>query len=120
MPTVKKSWIFDKLQILLLKEEDLWVAQCLDHDVASQGPDIRGVLRAWEHAFFAQAMANIDAGMDPMENASAAPEFYWKKFDSGLRLSETIAVTGAAADELSPPPVRLNQRDGSAFRPKFK
>lgn len=104
---MEKTWTFDNLHILLLKEEDLWVAQCLDHDVAAQGASPWAALKAWQHAFFAQAMANIEIGQEPMVNADRAPEFYWTQFESGLRISETLAAAGAAADELAPPPVQV-------------
>ena len=74
--------------VLLLREENRWVAQCLEHDIAAQSDTIPGVKRAFAKAFVSQVAVNIRHGKKPLEDVPKAPDFYLDLFKKGERLAD--------------------------------
>jgi hypothetical protein len=76
------------VSVLLLREEDGWVAQCLEYDVAAQGKTITQVKTAFERTFVGQILVDVKAGRQPLEGVGQAPGFYWEKFEHAERLAD--------------------------------
>lgn len=74
-----------QLSALLRKEEDIWVLQCLDFDIAVQAGSIPDLVRDFERVINGHIMLDLQAGRRPLEDLPAAPDFYWDAFRSGLR-----------------------------------
>lgn len=60
------------LKVVIFKEADQWVAQCLDHDVCVQGPDLDTVRSRMEVALKAES---------PLDKLPKAPEHFFKMWD---------------------------------------
>ena len=84
------------LSVVLIKEhyeqKTLWVAQCLDYDVAAQGETIQEAKEAFGVAFSAQLAVYIDDNQNPLEMIPPAPQEYWDKFARGDRLADQIPI----------------------------
>jgi len=62
----------DELKVVVFQEGGLWVAQCLDHDVCAQGPDLETVHARLHVALTAE---------DNLESLPKAPEHFFKLWD---------------------------------------
>ena len=83
------------MRVLIMREEHMWVAQCLEHDIAAQGASLPEVKQAFAIAFAAQIAVALHYGQDPRDflgEFGRAPEFYWEKFSQAERLAEPIRV----------------------------
>jgi hypothetical protein len=77
-----------RLRILLFTEQDIWVAQCLDFDIAAQGKDISNALDSLERVFVGQMILDQKRGRKPLERISPAPEKYWNRFEKGTPIEK--------------------------------
>lgn len=75
-----------KLSVLLLKENNTWVAQCLEHDIAAQAKTIKDVKTAFEKTVTGQCFLDLQRGSDPLASIGPAPGFYRPLFDSAEKL----------------------------------
>jgi hypothetical protein len=68
----------EELKVVVFKEADTWVAQCLDHNVCVQGPDLETV-----HARMHVALT-VEENLGSLPSA---PEHFFKLWDrkSGFR-----------------------------------
>lgn len=65
------------MTVLLLKEGDQWVAQCLEHDIAAQGKEIDDALTAFAVIWRAQLLEDVNDGREPFSTSGPAPEHYF-------------------------------------------
>ena len=75
-----------KLSVLLLREGEVWVAQCLDHDIAAQGRTIAEAKEAFARTFAGQVAVDLYNKVAPLKGFAPAPAMYWDKFKQGERL----------------------------------
>lgn len=88
------------MRVLLLKEDGLWVAQCLEYDIAAQGPTVEAAKEAFVVAFAAQIVVALHHGEEPLATFGRAPQHYWDRFSKAQRLAEPIRIP----DPISIPP----------------
>ena len=70
------------LRIVIFKQEDMYVAQCLEHDIMVQGPDMDTVKERFE--------ATLELEGDDLDSIPAAPEAFQKMWDAGLTLESKV------------------------------
>ncbi|TCU77036.1 hypothetical protein EDE08_102580 [Bradyrhizobium sp. R2.2-H] len=75
----------DGLKVVVFKEAEQWVAQCLDHDVCVQGPDLETVRSRMHVALTAE---------DDLESLPKAPEHFFKLWDRKSGFSENGRTDG--------------------------
>ena len=51
--------IFFSLSVLLLQEDVIWVAQCLEKDIVAQGESISDAIKAFKHTLIGQIVLDI-------------------------------------------------------------
>lgn len=85
MKTAKRQF---SVQVLVLREGDVWVAQCLEYDIAAQGATLPEVKKALERTFIGQMMVDAHLGQEPLDNIPPAPREYWEKFEQGERICD--------------------------------
>lgn len=73
-----------ELNILLFKDCGVWIAQCLERDIAAQGETIKQALDEFGKMLAAEIAYALHKGVEPLSNLDQAPSFYWKQFDEGL------------------------------------
>jgi len=84
---MSRSFNFN-VSILLVREEDRWVAQCLDYDIAAQGRSLSDVKQAFAKMFIGQILVDLHHSVEPLSTFSRAPEKYWKQFEHAERLAD--------------------------------
>lgn len=55
------------LSVVLMWDEDRWVAQCLEYDIAAQGHSIDEARESFERIFFGQIKLDLARGRLPLE-----------------------------------------------------
>ena len=76
------------LHVLLVREGDVWVAQCLDYDIAAQGATISDAKEAFARTFGGQVAVDLHHKVEPLQGFGPAPQEYWDLFTSGERLAD--------------------------------
>jgi len=64
------------LSALLRKENDAWVLQCLDFDIAVEAGSIPELKKDFERVLNGHIMLDVQAGRRPLQNVPPAPEMY--------------------------------------------
>lgn len=77
-----------KLDVLFLKEGEVWVGQCLQHDIAAQGENLRDCVRALSSVLLGRVRAVSEGLIDhPFADIPPAPERYWERYRKAVKLS---------------------------------
>ncbi|HET6892734.1 MAG TPA: hypothetical protein VFH31_16640 [Pyrinomonadaceae bacterium] len=74
------------IRVLFIREGEAWVAQCLEHDIASQGRTLQEAEATFGRTFVGQIMLDVRRGKEPLRGISPAPRMYWRKFKEGIEL----------------------------------
>ena len=77
-----------KLSVLLLREGETWVAQCLEYDLAAQGKSLAEVKDAFAKTFCGQIMVDLHHAVEPLGSFAQAPKRYWYLFKNAERLAD--------------------------------
>lgn len=86
---MKPNQIQMSMNILLLKENGQWVAQCLQYDLAAQGPTIPEALENFECVLCGHVALDLEAGEDPLFDLDPAPNFYWQWYHKAEPLAKS-------------------------------
>lgn len=79
-----------KLSLLLFREGDWWVTQCLELDIASQGKGtMEDAIEEFWYTFIGQLKAAKNEGVDPFD-LPKAPANYWDAFDKATELHPKV------------------------------
>ena len=84
------------VRMLLLREPDHWVAQCIDFDIVGQGKSLRQAIAAFDRAVLGRFEIAKHLGVDPFANLPPAPESYRRMYDEGISLDRQVG-TGKSA-----------------------
>ena len=77
-----------EVQVLILRENESWIAQGLDYDITGHGKTLDDVLENFERTFVGQILLDMHHGQTPLGNIKKAPKFYWEKFSEAKPLAE--------------------------------
>src|SRR5947209_392090 len=77
-----------RIDILLLKEFDTWIAQGLHYDITGHGKNVDEALESFFRTAIGQIAIDIRAKEPPLGNIDRAPEFYWERFKAAMQLTE--------------------------------
>lgn len=80
------------MRVLLLKEDTVWVAQCLEYDIAAQGPTIAVAKDAFVRTFAAQIAVAFHHRDEPLATFEKAPTYYWNLFNKAECLADPIRI----------------------------
>lgn len=80
------------VSVLLLKERETWVAQCLEHDVAAQGDTIDEALDNFGAVFAGHVVLDLREGREPLVDVPQAPVEYWTRYKQGQKLAKTLPI----------------------------
>ena len=97
-------WLFrvrrtkvEKINVLIFREGEWWVAQCLEYDIAAQARTLNDLLYEFQRMFFGRIKMAETLGIDPFDDIPAAPAEYRKLFES----SQTVKVGFKPMDDIS-------------------
>lgn len=102
-----------RLRVLLRRERTMWVAQCLEHDIAAQGPNIREAQRAFLTTLAAQVRSDLDRGREPLRGIPPAPEEYFRAFELSVPVGEPLEEKVPTE---TPPAYQIDALQGREFR----
>lgn len=85
---MKSKTIIIRISVLLLQEENYWVAQGLEHDIAAQGESISEAKKAFKKTIIGQIILDVKDNLKPLEGIEEAPQIYWDIFKKAERLKE--------------------------------
>lgn len=77
-----------QVQVLILRENESWIAQGLDFDITGHGKTLDDVMENFERTFIGQILLDLHYGQKPLGNIRKAPRFYWQRFDEAKRFAE--------------------------------
>jgi hypothetical protein len=95
MPTIRETWDFPSqhidldvrnLQILIFREGQHLVAQCLQYDFAAQGKDFQEAAKNMVHTISTQVLLDTKDGVKPLSNIPKAPQEYWDAWVSASKV----------------------------------
>ncbi len=72
-----------KVRVLVMREHDAWVSQCLEYDLGGEGATMDEAMRSSLQAILAQATLDRVLGKAPLQQVPKAPERFWSIYDSG-------------------------------------
>jgi len=82
------------VSVLLCKEfhaeGSLWVAQCLEYDIAAQGKTMKTAVQAILQALREQADRDTEAGRKPFADFEKAPKDFWNQFESAEAIPSEV------------------------------
>ena len=74
------------LSVLLIKDNNVWSAQCLEHNIAAQGTTTQEALLEFTRTVAGELTLRAEQGKEGLADIPRAPEFYWKMFGASDRL----------------------------------
>ena len=80
------------MRVLILKEEAVFVAQCLEYDITAQGQTVVEAQDAFVRVFAAQIAVALRHGEEPLAAFERAPDYYWERFNEAQRLADPIRI----------------------------
>ena len=81
-----------RLDVLVTKEADWWVAQCLQYDLAAQAKTLADLRYAFERALVAHVVVSLEKKVEPFDSLPSAPRKYWDAWERALPVeTERIA-----------------------------
>lgn len=83
---------FMKMSVLVMKEGDWWVAQCLEYDIAAQAKSLHDLQFEFQRIIVAHIVISLENKLKPFEHLPAAPDEYWKKYEKDSVRLETGKV----------------------------
>lgn len=85
---MKRRNIIIRISVLLLQEENYWVAQCLEYDIAAQGKSISEAKKSFEKTIIGQIVLDLKDNLKPLNSIKKAPQMYFDMFKKAERLKE--------------------------------
>lgn len=93
-----------KLDVVVFKRDEWWVAQCLQYDIGAQAFTVDNVLYEFQRSVVGHLAICLQHGKQPFEGLDAAPEIYWNKFNSASTdLATRAPAFSSPAPALTPP-----------------
>lgn len=71
-----------RLRAVLFQEDGLWVAQCLEVNVAAQAPAFKDILYELQRVLVGRFVYAEKRGIDALAGLPMAPKRYWEMFES--------------------------------------
>jgi hypothetical protein len=70
------------IHAVLFQSGSGWVAQCLEHDIATQAPTLDGLLLELERILVAHVVAAAEEHHPPFDDLPKAPRRFWEMYEA--------------------------------------
>ena len=77
------------LNVLLLKDDGAWSAQCLEHNIAAQGTTTNEAISELARTIVGELALRAKKGVEGLAGIPRAPDMYWKMFGESESLNFT-------------------------------
>lgn len=81
-----------ELRVIVFKDNDLWVAQCLEHDIGAQAADVDTLMTRLEVVLKAECKTSLEKGLKLLDGIEPAPARFFAMWD---RRARSLEVTPA-------------------------
>jgi hypothetical protein len=96
-PTSEPQPLYITLRVLLRRESDReqeqWVAQCLEYDIAAQGRSLSEVKSRFERTVMGNVVLSLRHDEFPFANLLPAPEQYHRLWETATALQDTLPMS---------------------------
>jgi hypothetical protein len=92
-----------EVSVVAFQDGDVWVAQCVEYDIAAFAKSLAELPKAFERAVAANLCVNADLGQNGMDGIPAAPERYRVLFDA----ADMTLTSRKAPSRSHRPPVKI-------------
>jgi len=89
------------ISIVVFKEQDLFVAQGLEHDICVQAPTIPKLLKRFERVALASYFACIQENLDFNKSFPPAAPAFWEMFEKARRDGPPLGKSSADGGDAS-------------------
>ena len=72
------------LNVLLMKEDGIWSAQCLEHNIAAQGSTINEAISELARTIIGELVLRAAEGAEGLNDIPRAPDMYWTMFGESV------------------------------------
>ena len=79
-------------RVVLFQESGIWIAQCLERDIAAQAKSIAELKKAFTLVVRRQAEIDIKCGRIPFDGIPQAPELFQDLYNRGEKLQDLMAI----------------------------
>ena len=90
----------DTIRVVMFEEAGQWVAQCLEYDIAAQGPDLDSLNERLDVILKAELRESLARHGTPFAGIGPAPDRYQRMWDRRVRSLDV--TTNAKAREGAP------------------
>lgn len=77
------------IRVIVFKDADLWVAQCIEHDIGAQAPDVDTLMARLQVVMSAELKESLDKHKVPFAGIEPAPERFSLMWDRRARVEMT-------------------------------
>lgn len=92
-----------KIHVVIFRNGEWLIAQCLEHDIATQAHDVKELLREVERIISAHILVADQEGSEPFANIPKAPRRFWEMYkDATAKLEPIRSIELPAAKHPSP------------------
>lgn len=102
---MKGSMTALKISAILFQEGEVWSAQCLEYDIATQADSLPNLRYELERVIFAHIAACKNIGREPFEGLPPAPQHFWKMFENSKTRVEGDDIPFRLPNSLVVPPL---------------
>lgn len=98
-----------ELNVLVYKEENAWLAQCLEYDIAAQDESPEKVIEAFKWVFWSHIAFDRERKRELLSTIPKAPERFWVQWQGAAPFS-TATFPLSPSSEVETPSVQENIR----------
>ena len=74
-----------KISVLVIKENDIWVAQCLEYDINAQAKEFSDIFYKFEEELVSHIVVSLSNNIDPF-SLPKAPKYYWDLYERANKI----------------------------------
>jgi hypothetical protein len=79
-----------KIHVVIFRNGEWLIAQCLEHDIATQAHDVKDLLHEVERILSAHILVADQDGSEPFANIPKAPRRFWQMYKDATARLEPI------------------------------
>jgi hypothetical protein len=92
------------LSVLLFREDDVWIAQCLEHDICVQASSKDEIRHELERVITAQFLFSNERGKPLFDGLPPAPASFWERYKHAARAEDFPIRLDASGKDLDQSP----------------
>lgn len=80
----------NKLHVVIFRSGEWLIAQCLEHDIATQARELKELIYEVERILSAHILVADKEGLEPFVNLPKAPRRFWQMYKDAIARLEPI------------------------------